>query len=83
VYSCSFSNIDLLQYRLLLFVSYLAVRLLTKFWDTGNVCLWKVLRRGTKTGEITSVLVSSSASAVIKGYGCKNSVFSLLSSFCA
>jgi hypothetical protein len=36
-----------------------------------------------KTAEITAVPISSSASAATTGYGCKNSILPLVSSFCA
>jgi hypothetical protein len=36
-----------------------------------------------KTAEITAVPISSSASAAITGYGCKNSLLPLVLSFCA
>jgi hypothetical protein len=36
-----------------------------------------------KTAEITAVPISSGASAATTGYGCKNSILPLVSSFCA
>jgi hypothetical protein len=50
-------------------------RLATTFWD---ICLWS-----KKTAEITAVPIQSSASAATVGYGCKNSILPLVSSFCA
>jgi hypothetical protein len=50
----------------------------TKFWDTGRVCLCS---SSDKIAETTAVPISSSASAATTGYGCKNSIFPLVSSF--
>jgi hypothetical protein len=56
---------------------------LIKFRDTESFCLWQVLIERKRRGEITAVPISSSASAATMGYGCKNSILPLVSSFCA
>jgi hypothetical protein len=56
-------------------------RLVTKFRDTGSIC--DKCSLSNKAAEITAVLISSSALAATTGYGCNNSTFPLVSSFCA
>jgi hypothetical protein len=56
-------------------------RLVTKF-RTEKVFVCDKCSSSDKTAEITAVPISSSASAATTGYGCKDSVVSLVSSFC-
>jgi hypothetical protein len=55
-------------------------RLVTKFRGTESVC--DKCSPSDKTSETTAVSIPSSASAATAGYGCKNSVLPLVSSFC-
>jgi hypothetical protein len=48
-----------------------------------EVFVRKSAHRATKTAEITAVLIERYASAATMGYGCKNSILPLVSTFCA
>jgi hypothetical protein len=54
-------------------------RLVTKFRDTVFAC---DKCSSSDKAEITALPISSSASAATMGYGCKNSILPLVSSFC-
>jgi hypothetical protein len=55
-------------------------RLVTEFWYTGSV--YDKCSLNDKTAKITAGPISGSASAATTGYGCKNSILPVVSSFC-